>query len=82
MSDCTAKRKSIGLLLLVLFLIVGICCLTTYNSPVDLLAPVLVTLLVLISSRANSRTEWPNHAISALDPYLPAAPDRAPPAKS
>jgi hypothetical protein len=81
MSLCTARRKSFLLLLLVLILIVGICCLTTYNSSVDMLGPVLVMLFVLLAVCSRSRPTWAECAISPLGPYLPAAPDRAPPAQ-
>jgi len=80
MSLCTARRKSLVLLLLVLILIVGICCLTTYNSSVDMLAPVLVMLFVLLAVWSRPRPTWAECAIPPLGSYLPAAPDRAPPA--
>lgn len=82
MSHCTARRKSLALLLLVLILVVGICCLTACNSSVDVLAPVLVMLFVLLPVSYNSRPAWTDCAIPALGPYLPAAPDRAPPLQS
>jgi hypothetical protein len=80
MSLCPAKRKSLVLLLLVLILILGICCLTAYNSSLDMLAPVIVMLFVLLAVCRRSRPTWAECEIPPLGPYLPAARGRAPPA--
>lgn len=79
MSYYGSKRKTVVALLLLLILILGICCFTTNNSSVELLVPTLAFLFVLLVDPRPS-TEWQQCAAPPLEPYIPAAPDRAPPA--
>ena len=80
MSHYRARRKSFILLLLVLILILGVCCLTTYDSSVDLLVPVFLMLSAPLIACARLKQAPDRCASSAPGPYFPAAPDRAPPA--
>ncbi|HEX4166780.1 MAG TPA: hypothetical protein VHZ55_15045 [Bryobacteraceae bacterium] len=80
MSRYSAKQKSLASLLLVLVLILGICCFTTQNSSVDLLVPAFVFLFVLLVDPRHAAPAWRECAAPTLEPYTPAAPNRAPPA--
>jgi len=80
MSDYGSKRKTVVALLLLLILILGICCFTTTNSSVELLVPSLAFLFVLLVDPRPSTPGWQQCAAPSVKPYIPAAPDRAPPA--
>jgi hypothetical protein len=77
----SARQKTLVSLLLVLILILGICCFTTDNSSVELLIPTFAFLFVLLADPRPSTPGWQQYAVPPLvGPYIPSAPDRAPPA--
>jgi hypothetical protein len=79
MSYYSAKQRSVASLLLVLILLLGVCCFTTHTSPIDFIVPVAALVLVLLLDEGRRSAAWREAHRPAREPYLPAAPDRAPP---